>query len=82
MPNDEESEFHDIAYVVVGLALLALVIATVVWLFERTRVDDFGQTLSKGLELEAISLLEGDEALESGPALASDDNVEGSAAIL
>ncbi len=63
----------------IGLALLALAIATVVWLFERMRVDDSGA--SWDAELEAIPSLE-DELLKSDPSLASNDEATGNAAIL
>jgi hypothetical protein len=63
----------------IGLALLALAISTLVWLFERTRVDDSGAT--KNAELEAISSFE-DEVLKSEPSLASNDEATGNAAFL
>lgn len=61
---------------VIALALLALVIATVVWLFERMRLDNFG--CPQSATLDAISLLE-DESLESAPSLAGDS--EGNAPV-
>ena len=64
---------------VIGLALLALVIATLVWLFERMRVEDSGATGTA--ELEAISPLE-DEVFASGPPLASNDKAEGNVTTL
>ncbi len=63
----------------IGLALLALVIATVIWLFERMRVDD--SRVLRNAELWAIPSLE-DEVLESDPSFASNDKVKDSAAIL
>ena len=63
----------------IGLSLLALVIATVAWRFERMRVDDSG--VLRNAELGAIPSLE-DALLEGDPSLASNDEAKGSAAIL
>ncbi len=63
----------------IGLALLALVIATVGWLLERVRVDDSG--VLRNAELGAIPSLE-DGILKSDPSLASNDEATGNAAIL
>jgi hypothetical protein len=68
---------------IIGLALLALLVATVVWLVERARGRDSGQA-SQGAEpeLDAVRAGSAYDALNRGASLACEEEAAGDGMML
>jgi hypothetical protein len=67
---------------VIGLALLALAIATVVWLFERVQGVESRHAPAEGTEREILPALPPKDVVETPSSLTCEDESRGNAASL